>query len=178
MAKFAETFLIEYLNRQGFAVAQSVRSGVREWDVLAISGSTGTIRARHYEIQVSYDPVGFLSESSAKRRNAAHVDRDMESWFTSKYERSEIREIRSHFFNGQWEYWFVHGVVREARELDWLRARGVQLVAFGDLLRSLCATHPRNLPFTAEGKDIVEIVRNMLRSEQIVELQTKAARGS
>lgn len=162
MAKLAETFLIEYLNRQGFAVAQSVKNGTREWDVLAISGATGVIRARHYEAQVSFDPVSYLSARSAKRRKPEVIERDMAMWFAAKYERPEIRTIRSHFFSGDWEFWFVHGVMKEPLELEWLRRRGVQLLTFHEILTSLCASHPRELPFTAEGKDIVEIVRNML----------------
>ena len=166
MAKLAETFLIEYLNRQGFAVAQSVKSGNREWDVLAISGTSGAIQARHYEAQVSFDPVSYLSARSAVQRNSEEIERDMASWFEKKYEHPEIRTIRSHFFSGSWEYWFVHGVIKEQRELEWLRRRGVRLLTFREILANLCALHPRELPFTAEGKDIVEIVRNMLRSEE------------
>ena len=161
MAKAAEAFVIEYLNRQGFAIAQSLKKGTREWDVLAISTSTGSIRARHYEVQVSFDPVGFLSARNARKRLRNDINRDMAAWFTKKYERPEIRKIRSHFFNGDWEFWFVHGVIKESQELDWLRQRGVRLLTFNEILTNLCTSHPKRLPFTGEGKDIVEIVRSI-----------------
>jgi len=165
MAKLAETFLIEYLNRQGFAVAQSVKYANREWDILAISGATGTIRARHYEAQVSFDPVSYISAGNATKRNKETFESDMEDWYQKKFEHPEIQKIRSHFYNGDWEKWFVHGVIKEQRELDWLQNRGVHLLTFREVLTSLCASHPRELPYTAEGKDIVEVVRNMLQAE-------------
>jgi hypothetical protein len=50
MAKFAEQYVVEFLNRDGFATIQGVRKGINEWDVLAIKVSTGHIEAKHVEV--------------------------------------------------------------------------------------------------------------------------------
>jgi hypothetical protein len=166
MAKLAETLVIEYLNRKGFTTAQGVKNGSSEWDILAICIKTGTPLAVHLEVQISFDPVSYHSCANAKKRTDAEVSLAMPEWFEKKYERQKIRNIRSEFFGGHWEYWFVHGVIKDERELVFLREKGVRVIPFTEIISELCGIHPRDLAFTAEGKDLVEIIRNIKQPNQ------------
>ena len=161
MAKLAEQYVIEYLNRQGFATVQGVRKGVNEWDILAIRVSGGQIEARHVEVQVSFDPVSHLSNRNAKKRTDASVVSDMQQWMKKKFIGEKIVSIRNHFYTGLWLYELVHGVLHDNRELEYLRQNAVALRPFANVVTSLCEAHPRKLSFVAEGKDAVEIIRNM-----------------
>lgn len=158
MAKIAESILIEYLNRKGFAVAQSVKRGVNEWDVFALNCLNG-IEARHYEVQVSFDPVSSIS-GGAGARTEGEIDQDMGDWYSTKFNSEKVKEVRSLFYPGDWKKFFVHGTVKDKRELDWLTQKSVTLVPFSVILNELCLHHPKQLRFTAEQKDLIELIRN------------------
>lgn len=161
MAKLAEQYVIEQLNREGYATVQGIKKGNNEWDVLAIRVRDGKVEARHVEVQVSFDPVSYLSNPNAKKRTDTEVCSDMEKWIEKKFAGKKIGGIREHFFAGKWSYELVHEVLADPREADFLRKTGVTLRLFTDVIESLCNTHPRKLPFVAEGKDAVEIIRNL-----------------
>ncbi len=166
MAKLAEQYVVEYLIREGFATVQGLRKGVNEWDVLAIRVCNGKIEARHLEVQVSFDPVSYLSNSNAKKRTDADVHSEMQKWVEKKFTGEKIFKIRKHFFAGEWAYELIHGVLADSREMDFLKQSGVILRPFTSIIDSLCKEHPRHLPFVAEGKDAVEIIRNLKAHDQ------------
>ncbi len=166
MAKLAEQYVVEFLNREGFATIQGVRKGNNEWDVLAIGLSTGHVEAKHVEIQVSYDPVSYLSNRNARKRSDADLQADMKLWMEKKFTGERIVAIRKLFYPGEWKYELVHGVLADPRELELLRQFGVVARPFSDILANLCKIHPRDLPFVAKGKDAVELVRNLTAAEE------------
>lgn len=160
MSKLAEILVIEYLNREGYTTAQSVKKGHGEWDILALQRMPKKTIAKHFEVQVSFDPVSYLSNSNAKKRSPEAVESDMDKWIKKKYEHNYIREIRKKFYPGSWKYGLIHGKLKDQRELDILLSRdNFVTIDFFDIIESLCSAHPKNLPFTAEGKDLVEIIR-------------------
>lgn len=161
MSKLSESYVVEYLNRRGFATVQGVKKGAREWDILAIR-IKAPARALHVEVQVSYDPISYLSSSNARLRTEEVLQADLLKWIHRKFERKEIRKIRKQFFEGEWERWLVHGTLADPRELELLAKEEISLLSFADVLADLCKSHPRDLDFTAEGKDLVEVVRNLL----------------
>ncbi len=166
MAKLAEQYVAEFLNREGFATIQGVRKGNNEWDVLAIRVSTGHIEAKHVEVQVSYDPVSYLSNQNARKRSEADLQADIKLWMEKKFTGDRIVAIRKLFYPGEWKYELVHGVLADPKELELLRELGVIARPFSEILTSLCKEHPRDLPFVAEGKDAVELVRNLTAAEE------------
>ena len=162
MAKLAEQYVVEMLNRDRFATIQGVRQGVHEWDILAIRVSTGVIEARHLEVQVSYDPVSYLSNRNARQRSDDELRTEMGAWMEKKFTGQKVAAVRGGFYTGQWKYELVHGELADQRELHYLNLAGVTTHYFPALVQQLCATHPRQAPFVAAGKDAVEIVRNLL----------------
>ena len=165
MAKLAEQYVIEYLNREGFTTAQSLKKGNNEWDLFAIRVSSNKVEARQVEVQVSFDPVSYLSNRNAKRRSDEEVNADMQKWMEKKFPGDKVREVRALFFPGAWSYELVHGVLADEREMVFLERAGVSLCPFDNIIASLCKDHPRELPFVAEGKDAVEIVRSLIRTK-------------
>lgn len=167
MAKLSEEYVIEYLTRSGFTTARGIRKGVNEWDIFAINCKTKEIEACHLEVQVSYDPVSYLSSTSAKRRSEEKVVEEMQKWMIKKFTGEKVQSIRKNFYTGCWSYCLVHEVLADEREKDFLKQNGVKLMKFSDIVASLCEKHPRTLAFTAEGKDTVEVTRNLLKTEPV-----------
>jgi len=159
MAKIAELIVIEYLNRQGYTTVQSIKKRNREWDVLAVSYQSEPPIAKHYEVQVSFDPVSYLSNKNAKKRSCEEVSKDINAWVEKKFKHKHIQMIRQQFFSMEWEYVVIHVELKDPRELDCLEEMDIKTLSFSEILKQLCAKHPRDLPFTAEGKDIVELIR-------------------
>ncbi len=163
MAKLAETLVIEYFNRAGYATVQGIKKGYNEWDLLAIRIASGKPEAVHVEVQVSFDPIGFLSANNAKKRTDEQLEADMEKWFAKKFANEKLKTIHEAFYKGNWSNCFVYGEIRDKRELGFLSKRKVKLIPFHDVLDTLCNIRPQKVPFTAEGKDLVEIIRNVQR---------------
>jgi hypothetical protein len=61
MALLAETLVEEWLNRAGFFTMRGVRVGVSEMDLLAVRPGSSGLEARHIEVQVSTNPVAYIS---------------------------------------------------------------------------------------------------------------------
>src|SRR5687768_13272063 len=116
MAKLSEDYVVEFLHRQGYAVVRGARKGVNEWDIFAIKVATGSIEARHVEVQVSYDPVSYLSSGNARRRSDAEVESDMGKWLEKKFVGEKVRTIRDFFYKGEWQCELVHGELADERE--------------------------------------------------------------
>ena len=162
MAKLAEQYVVEMLNRDGFATVQGLRQGVYEWDILAIKVAGGKVEARHLEVQVSYDPVSYLSNRNARSRSDEEIRTEMTAWLEKKFTGHKVTAARAYFYAGTWTYELVHGELADERELTFLSQTGVKTHYFPQLVRELCTTHPRHVPFVAAGKDAVEVIRNLL----------------
>jgi hypothetical protein len=166
MAKLAETLVIEYLSRTGYLSTQSIKKGNNEWDILAIKYEANSIQANHIEVQVSFNPVSYLSKSNAKQRSDEQVNSDMEAWVQKKFKHPILGEICKAFYSGNWSHALVYGVIKDQRELNYLQQHGIELIPFAEVINTLCSKDLKDLAFTSETKDLVEILRYAIDQTQ------------
>jgi len=171
MALLDEQIVEEWLNSNGYFTIRGLKHGVREIDLLAlkINGEKfGSLQAEflHLEIQVSFNPIGYIGGNA----NAAHITDDevkegIKEYFDKKFNHPQIIDRRNRIYlNADWQYVFVHGVVREPKELEYLKELGVRVVSYKDVLNDLLANN--NLSRTSSvASDILRIVRYMNRAD-------------
>jgi hypothetical protein len=171
MALLAETLVDEWLNRQGFFTVRGIKHGNDEIDLLGVRPRESQLEAWHVEVQASFRPIGYISPvtdeiakkfvatpKSAKKRPPEIVGECAEAWVESKFKKQRKKSAREQAWPGQnWEYVFVHAVVREPEELKAIAACGVRLVPLHEVLKDLehaAATGIRG----GAGTDFSEII--------------------
>jgi hypothetical protein len=172
MALLAEQLVEEWLNRQGYFTMRGMKNGVHEIDLLGIKPlKQGGHDARHYEVQVSFRPVSFITPltaalqktkgkkaSSSVSRSDEDLGECVSAWVEKKYTSSLKNIMRDRVLNDvSWDHYFIHGKVKDARELGLIRRRGVKLVSFKDVVADLCK--PGSSWAGSIATDIAEIVK-------------------
>ncbi|SEQ13882.1 hypothetical protein [Nitrosomonas ureae] len=61
MSLLSESLVEEWLNRAGYFTIRGVRYGVSEIDLLAVRYTAQGIEARHVEVQISTNPISYIS---------------------------------------------------------------------------------------------------------------------
>jgi hypothetical protein len=170
MSLLAETLVDEWLNRRGYFTVRGLKDGVSEIDLLGIRPSSNALEACHVEVQISFRPVGYISpiakedvagfaksRTSAKARPDAMLERSVAAWIEKKFTIKAKVAARERAWPGQkWQYMFVHGVVRDKRELELIAGHGVKVVPFHRVLSEL--EHVSASQRGGAGTDISEIV--------------------
>ncbi len=151
MALLAESLVDEWLNRQGFFTVRGIKHGVNEIDLLSVRPKPGGgLEAWHVEVQVSFRPVAYIcpipteysdfarSKTSAKVRPEEIVKAGVDAWVTKKFTSVEKRKTRTLAWAGlEWHFKVVHGVVKFAAELDFMRRHGIETIPFHEVLTQL-----------------------------------------
>lgn len=173
MAILAESLVEEWLNRDRFFTIRGAKHGVSEMDILAIRRETdGKVIGVHFEVQVSFRPIGYICQltddlakrsnrkrTSAKQRTEHEVTQCVDAWVEKKFRAKKKAEARENIWPGlEWRFSFVHGVVREEKELKLIGERNVHVIPFAKVLVELCHTGEYNFSGSAGG-DLAEIVR-------------------
>jgi hypothetical protein len=176
MALLAETLVDEWLNRAGFFTVRGLRSGVDEIDLLAVRpqfglAEYGTLEAWHVEVQVSVNPVAYISSltdkhcvkykkkrTSAWARPPEVLSESVAAWVEKKFLAAKKQRARNLAWRHlDWSFHFVHGKVRHPAELALIQSYGITLVPFHEVLATLCARTPEAAKGGA-GTDIAEIL--------------------
>ncbi|MBU3590430.1 hypothetical protein ICN11_00145 [Polynucleobacter sp. 78F-HAINBA] len=171
MALLAETLVEEWLNRNRFFTMRGIKVGVDEIDLLAICKTDGGIEARHYEVQVSTNPISYISKLTAEQskelgkargsafsREDSVLEKSVEEWVEKKFTSKKKREVRDHLCPGvEWKYYFVHGNVRHPTELQLIAGHQIELIPFQDVLKELCG-NKESMFKGGSGSDLVEIM--------------------
>lgn len=160
MAHLSEQLVVEFYNRQRFFTIHGARQGVGESDILAIRHTSNGVEAHHVEVQTSFRPVGYLSNSNAKRRTDADVVSEMKTWLDKKYRSDAKRLLRQSVWPlVEWKFVFVHARLADPRELNEMSSEGIVLTPFRDVLKAI-AKKTKKGAFTAHaGGDMSEILR-------------------
>lgn len=160
MAQFSEQLVEEYFNRQRFLTIRGAKQGVGESDILAIRHVEPKIEALHIEVQTSFRPVAYLSNSNAKWRTDEAVKTEMQIWIQKKYFAESKTKLRESVWpNADWQMLFVHARLADERELVELQNHQIKLITFADILKAL-VEKPKKGEFTASsGGDVSEILR-------------------
>lgn len=145
-------------------------------DLLAVRHTSTGLEARHIEVQVSTNPIAYISpltdehanhygksKTSAWARPTEVLDAAVSAWITKKFHSPGKIAARNKAWPGlKWSLEFVHGSVRHPEELDLIRAKGIKTLPFYAVLSSLCnevaATHKGGA-----GTDIAEMLAYYLQ---------------
>jgi hypothetical protein len=152
MSLLAESLVEEWLNRAGYFTIRGARFGVSEMDLLAVRQCPTGLEARHIEVQVSTNPVSYISpltdaqsrqfgkaKTSAWARPQEVLEAAVSAWIEKKFHSPGKVSARNKAWPGlTWSLGFVHGSVRHPEELDFIRAHGIQTHEFYKVLASLC----------------------------------------
>lgn len=169
----------EWLNRAGYFTIRGARFGVSEIDLLAIRRGSLELDARHIEVQVSTNPISYISpltdaqakqlgktKTSAWARPPQVLKEAVSAWVEKKFHAHGKVSARSRVWPGlSWSLEFVHGSVRHPEELDLIRAHGIKTTTFFSVLESLC--HVEALAHKGgAGTDIADILAYYVRNRE------------
>ena len=174
MALQAETLVEEWFNRNGYFTIRGIKDKIDEIDILAIKNKgLNNWECIHCEVQVSVRPVAYISKltnelvqelgvkanTSAKLRTEAQIEACAKHWVIKKFTAQKKQQIRHQLvIDTEWKYMFVHGNVKDMRELDYISGEGVKLVSFKDVLHDLRSKNT-TLEFSGSSAgDLVEII--------------------
>jgi hypothetical protein len=161
MALIDEQLVEEWLNRKNFFTIRGIKSGVDEIDLLAIKYGKEFNICWHVEVQVSFRPVGYVGgDTNARKRNQEELRAGVLQWVEKKYTNQRKVSRRNEILpNSEWSKIFVHGVLRDEMELEFMKEFGVELISYKQVLQELrddTATHSSSL-----ASSIAEILRYM-----------------
>ncbi len=173
MALLAEQIVEEWLTRQGYFTIRGIKIGNDELDLLAIKRHpNGVWQNIHIEVQVSIRPVGYISNltqlrqsefkiaggKSASKRSDFQLELAVKDWVDKKFKgikKGNLRKQLTHIDN--WDFLFVHGKVRDIKEIDFIRSNGIQTKHISEVITEL--QKPGELKFTtASATDIIELI--------------------
>ncbi|MNN55741.1 hypothetical protein D3C81_1706320 [compost metagenome] len=90
----------------------------------------------------------------------------MKAWTELKYTSDKKKKLREAIVGGaDWQYWLVHGKVKDTNELDCIRAEGVKLTAIKDILQELTENNTEHSFSSASAGSLVELI-NLLNTEE------------
>jgi hypothetical protein len=177
----AETLVEEWLNKNGYFTMRDIKEKLNEIGFLAVrQSSEGQWEYVHCEVQVSVRPVAYISKltkqqmeklgvkskTSAKLRNSESLKDSVKAWVEIKYTSEKKKKMRDSIINAdQWEYWFVHGKVKDKNELEQISGEGVKLIAIKDVLQQLTENQTEHSFAAASAGDLVELI-NLLNAEE------------
>jgi hypothetical protein len=156
MSLLAESLVEEWLNRAGYFTVRGARYGVSEIDLLAVRHTATVVEARHIEVQVSTNPIAYISplnehqathlgksRTSAWARPPEVLQESVASWLEKKFFSPSKRAARDRAWPGlSWSLEFVHGQVKHAAELEVIRSSGIKTISFFAVLTPYAMTRP------------------------------------
>jgi hypothetical protein len=128
MSLLDEQLVEEWLNRQGFFTMRGIKCGVDEIDLLAIRERPEGMDRWHVEVQISFNPIGYIGGGpSAKRRTPEEVRAGVVQWVDKKFTKAIKSERRLGILpESEWQYVLVHGISRHPVELGIMNELGDQ----------------------------------------------------
>ncbi|MEZ4087129.1 MAG: hypothetical protein R3B71_02200 [Candidatus Gracilibacteria bacterium] len=170
MALLAEQIVEEWLNRQGYFTIRGIKLGVDEVDILAIRPSSeGLIECRHFEVQCSMRPVGYISNvskevrkltgigaGSAKKRTLEELSSSVDEWIEKKFLSKKKTTLKKSLCLANWSMELVINVVRSNEEVDLMKKRGIKVHHLNDVIHHL--SDKANLIKSAANDDLSELI--------------------
>lgn len=174
MSLLAETLVEEWFNRGHYFTIRGIKDKIEEIDILAIKNlGNSEWDCIHCEVQVGVRPVTYISRltkelmvemnvkaaKSAKVRTHSQLGKCVDAWIETKFTGLKKAKVRNQLFYGaQWQYMFVHGNVKELKELELIQDHGVKLIPIEEIISVLC-NQINDSGFTASSAgDLIEII--------------------
>lgn len=176
MAVIAERVVEEWLNRMRYLTIRGVHERNAEIDLLAVRCENGRIDAKHVEVNVSTNPVGYLTyltpdiarahgvnPGSAMRRTPDDARICVQAWIAKKFDaRSALRET---VWPGlHWSRVLVHGKIRFQEERDAFADSGITMVPIRQVLDDLRGGKLAAYSTSAAG-DLVSLIEFLRKGE-------------
>ncbi len=171
MAMLSEEVVEEWLNRRGFFTIRGIKVGLNEIDLLAIKKTDTGVDAWHVEVQVSINPVAFISKTrradrafgiganSARARTREVLAECVEEFVNKKFNGDDIKKVRNKLWSGDWKYFMALGNVKDDREPVLIKAAGVGVFFIKDIIKALGENKNNDFVITkATGGDLVDLV--------------------
>ena len=160
MPLLAEEVVQEWLNRQGYFTIRGIKVGNSEIDLLAVRviNENGLLRlhCRHVEVQVSHNPIKYITAKSAKRLSPDELKVTVEAWVAKKWKGERQRQIRTRLAPGEWSFEFVVRKHKHPEEIALMRKCGITIHHFVDVLDEL--RHIGEVVPVAGGADIMGLI--------------------
>jgi hypothetical protein len=165
MALLDEQLVEEWLNSNNFFTIRGIKHGnTNEIDLLACRNKNKNPEYWHVEVQVSYSPVAFISNSNARKRTIAEVKGDISSWVEKKFTSKNVTNKRNSIVpNVDWKFVFVHGVVKDSRELNLIRDYGVEIVSYDSIISELIENNLHKSSSTALS--IIDLIKHIKKEK-------------
>ncbi len=165
MALLDEQLVEEWLNSNNFFTIRGIKHGNNnEIDLLACSNKNKKPEYRHVEVQVSYSPVAFITNRNAKKRTLAELKLDVKSWVEKKFTGKNVTNKRNLIVpNADWKFIFVHGVVKDTRELSLISDYGVDIVSYDLIITELIDNNLHKSSSTALS--IVDLLKHIKKEK-------------
>jgi len=146
--------LVEYwLNNQGFFCMRGVKEGLHEIDILALHPLTG--ERWHYEVQVSFRPIGYVGgNSNARKRSLEEITEGVQQWIKKKFYM--VAERRDTILP-DCKFAVVLGVLREELEAELMEENGIKVISYKNILEEL--KNGKSM-VSSDAGHIVELLRN------------------
>lgn len=156
----AETLVEEWLNSKGFFTIRGLKKGVDEIDLLGIQSKNSSPKYVHYEVQVSYNPVAYITgNNSAKKRTLDELVISTEEWIEKKFKSDKKSLMRSNLYGEtedvNWEFCLVHGVVRHQEELLEIK-KHINTIFIGDIISDL--QNNKEIKTGNLGREITDLI--------------------
>ena len=159
MALIAEEVVEEWLNRKGYFTIRGAKNGLYEADILAIKPDNNPPKLKHFEISVSYNPMGYIGgNSNAKKRSSEEIVEGVNQWIEKKFYHRKKVEIRDRLVLGEWKYCVVFGKLRHPEEQRVLLGddRLSEVHSFNQIVDQLKTQPP--LGFTSSANELVNLI--------------------
>ena len=175
MAIIAEQLVEEWFNRQGFFTIRGYKKGNDECDLLGVRIEGRQIEGIHCEVQVSARPIGYVarlpeeerkklgakgSSSAKKRPEKMMIGKCVASWMEKKFFNSKKSSMRNELWPGlkKWRMMFVHGKLKDERELDFMKKRGIETRHVSEIFEELKALRKnKGLSTAGLGADMADL---------------------
>jgi Holliday junction resolvase-like predicted endonuclease len=161
MALLDEQLVEEWLNRKQFFTIRGLKAGLGEIDLLAVQNTPNQAQYWHVEVSVSFRPMGYLGgDKSARKRTDAEIKNGIEHWVAKKFtDDKKVKARNTAYSTNDWQFVFVHGVMRDDKELEYLKELGVKTIPYKTLLTELL--EDKNKHSSSVASNIVDILRYM-----------------
>lgn len=112
---------------------RGVKEGLHEIDILALHPLTG--ERWHYEVQVSFRPIGYVGgNSNARKRSPDEIADGVQQWINKKF--FKLAERRDAILP-DCKFAVVLGVLRDELEAKLMEENGIKVIRYKNILEEL-----------------------------------------
>lgn len=173
MSLLAEEIVEEWLNRQGYFTIRGAKLGVHQIDLLAVKPrDKHRFDRRHIEVQVSFRPIGYITNLPKKKgraagyvkhRTEAELRGSVKEWVDKKYGLRGKQNLLQELFPGTWTRELVVHNVKHEEEILEIQSQGVTVHRLRDIVRQMLKK-PALLQAAVSGDvfDLMTLVKGQL----------------